>query len=93
MHRRCDFFRFWPLLALVLASAASTAYAAPLEPSLYGTVVADSDPQRASQDAMRAVLVRLTGARAAASDPALAGLITDAHHYVQLQRRTSWTLG
>jgi hypothetical protein len=24
MHRRCDFFRFWPLLALILAGAAPT---------------------------------------------------------------------
>ena len=27
MHCRCDFFRFWPLLVLILASAGLTAYA------------------------------------------------------------------
>jgi hypothetical protein len=70
MHRRCDFFRFWPLLALILAGAAPTVRATQALSSLYGTVVADSNAQQAAQDAMREVLVRLTGARDAASDPA-----------------------
>jgi hypothetical protein len=89
MHCRFDIFRSWPLWALILASAAPTVRAAQLVSSLYGTVVADSNAQQAAQDAMREVLVRLTGVRDAASDPALAGLITDARRYVQLQRSTT----
>jgi hypothetical protein len=64
MHRRSDFFWFWPLLALMLASAASTAHAVPVVRSLYGTVVADPDPRYALQDARREVLLRLTDALA-----------------------------
>jgi len=89
MHCRCDYLRFWPLLALIVASAAPTARAAQGLPSLYGAVVSVSDAQQAAQDAMREVLVRLTGARDAASDPALAGLVIDARRYVQLQRSTT----
>jgi hypothetical protein len=89
MHRCCDFFRFWPLLALSIASVVPSAHAAQLATPLYGAVVANADAQQAAQDAMRQVLVRLTGARDAASDPALAGLISDARRYVQLQRRTT----
>lgn len=89
MQWSCDFFRFWPLLALSLASAVPTAHAAQLATSLYGAVVAATDGQQAAQDAMRQVLVRLTGVRDAASDPALADLIGDARRYVQLQRRTT----
>jgi hypothetical protein len=39
------------------------AYAAQVVPSLYGAVVADAGGQQAAQDAMRQVLVRLTGER------------------------------
>lgn len=88
MHRRYDFFRSWPLWALILASAAPIAHAAQLLPSLYGSIVAHSNAQQAAQEAMRDVLVRLTGERDAASDPALAGLISDARRYVQLERST-----
>jgi hypothetical protein len=56
---------------------------------LYGAVVAGTDAQSAAQDAMREVLVRLTGTRDAVADPAMAGLITDARHYVQSQRSTT----
>jgi hypothetical protein len=38
---------------------------------------------------MRQVLIRLMGAREAAEDPGLAGLIGDASHYVQLERSTT----
>ena len=89
MHCSCDFFRFWPLLALSLVSAAPAAHAAQLATSLYGAVAAASDGQLAAQDAMRQVLVRLTGERDAASDPALAGVISDARRYVQLERSTT----
>ena len=66
-----------------------TLSAAQVVPSLYGAVVSDTDGQQAAQDAMRQVLVRLTGERDAAGDPALAGLVTDARRYVQLQRSTT----
>jgi hypothetical protein len=89
MHRRYDFFRSWPLWALILASAAPIAHAAQPLPSLYGSIVADSNTQQAAQQAMREVLVRLTGERDADSDPALAGLISDARRYVQLERSTT----
>jgi hypothetical protein len=89
MHHARVFFRFWGLLGLVLALAAPRAQAVQAVPSLYGAVVAATDAQSAAQDAMREVLVRLTGMRDAAADPALAGLITDARHYVQSQRSTT----
>jgi hypothetical protein len=89
MHRRYHFFRSWPPWALILATAAPIAHAAQLLPSLYGTVVADSNAQQAAQEAMREVLVRQTGERDAASDPALAGLVSDARRYVQLERATT----
>ena len=89
MHRRCDFFRSYALWALSLLCVGFDAHAAQLVPSLYGAVVSDTDAQQAAQDAMRQVLVRLTGERDAAADPALATLIADARRYVQLQRTTT----
>ena len=61
MHRGCDFFWVWALSALILAGVGLDAHAAQVVPSLYGAVVSDSDGQQAAQDAMRQVLVRLTG--------------------------------
>jgi hypothetical protein len=61
MHRRCDFFRSCALRALILLCVGFDAHAAQVVPSLYGAVVSDTDGQRAAQDAMRQVLVRLTG--------------------------------
>jgi hypothetical protein len=49
MHCRCDFFRSWSLLALILASAVLTARATQLASSLCGTVVTESDAQQAAQ--------------------------------------------
>ena len=89
MHRGCDFFRSCARWALILACVGPDAHAAQVVPSLYGAVVSDTDGQQAAQDAMRQVLVRLTGERDAAGDPALAGLVTDARRYVQLQRSTT----
>jgi hypothetical protein len=66
----------------------ATANAAPV-PSLYAAVVPEADPQRSAQLAMREVLVRLTGSRTAADDPAFAALIEDAKRYVQLERNTT----
>ena len=56
---------------------------------LYGATVPVTDTQQAAQQAMREVLVRLTGSRDAATDPALAGLVSGAHQYVQMQRATT----
>lgn len=90
MHCHRDFFRIWPPLALLLLLAGGVpARAAQPASSLYAALVAPADAQQAAQDAMREVLVRLTGARDAAADPALADIISDAQHYVQLQRRTA----
>jgi hypothetical protein len=89
MHRRCDFFRSCGRWALILACVAFDAHAAQVVTSLYGTVVPDTEGQQAAQDAMRQVLVRLTGERDAPGDPALAALVSDARRYVQLQRGTT----
>ncbi len=88
MHRRCESFSIRALLLPILAGAALSAQAATV-PGLYAAVVPDSDPQQAAQSAMAAVLVRLTGSRDAASDPALAGLLSDARRYVQVERSTT----
>jgi hypothetical protein len=87
-------FRVSPVLASALLAALaalgpmSVALGAPL-PSLFAATVPESDAQRAAQQAMREVLIRLMGSRQAAEDPALAALIGDASHYVQLERSTT----
>lgn len=73
---------------MILAVVAPAAQAVPV-PSLYVVVVPGSDPAQAAQQAMRVELVRLTGTRAAASDPALAGLIDAARQYVQERAMTT----
>ena len=50
------------------------------------TVSAQTDPAIQAQAALRQVLVRATGARDAANDPALAGLLAQAQQYVLLTR-------
>ncbi|MGH8207018.1 MAG: DUF2066 domain-containing protein, partial [Steroidobacteraceae bacterium] len=77
-----------PLVAAVLAAVMPTAHAAPMA-SLYVVIVPGSNPTQAAQEAMRVELVKLTGVRAAASDPAFAGLIDNAAQYVQGQRATT----
>lgn len=57
--------------------------------SLYVVIVPAADPAQAAQEAMRVELVKLTGRRSAASDPALAMLIDNARQYVQLERATT----
>ena len=86
MYRAREFFRS-PLLAL-LTFLAAAAHAAPV-PSLYAAIVAESDPQRSAQVAMRQVLVRLVGNRQAGEDPSLAGIVEDAKRYVQVERNTT----
>jgi hypothetical protein len=93
MHCARVFFHLRPLLArAALALAAlGCALSAPAAtvPQLFAVMVPDADAQRAVQQAMRVVLVRLTGTRDAASDPLLSPLIDDASHYVRLQRTTT----
>src|SRR5579863_6865645 len=72
MHRRCDFFRSCAQWAPILVCVGFDAHAAQAVPSLYRAVVSDTDGPQAAQVAMRQVLVRLTGERDAAADPALA---------------------
>lgn len=69
------------LAGLLLAGLAGTARAVPLEGLYEGTASGDAtDAGRAAAatEALRQVVVRLTGRRAAASDPALAALYADA---------------
>jgi len=93
LHPVREFFGFRPsgvpALALLLASSwLASAHAAPV-PSLFAATVPEADPQRAAQQAMREVLVRLTGTREAVDDPALSALIGDAQQYVQVERSTT----
>lgn len=88
MHCGRIFFPIRALLAIAAVALTAPLQAAPV-PSLFVATVADSDAQQAAQDALRQVLVRLTGSRDAAADPALAGLLADARHYVQLERGTT----
>jgi len=72
-------------LAVVLASPAAVArtvrvYDVEIKGEAVGPVV---------QDAMRRVLVRATGRRESAGDPAFAALVTDAARYVQSSRKLS----
>jgi hypothetical protein len=88
MHRAREYLSNWRWLMLLLSTWVAGVAAAPVA-SLYGAVVPESDPQRASQLAMREVLVRLVGTREAAEDPALSGIIEDARRYVQVERATT----
>ncbi len=88
MHRARGIFLTGPLVAAVLAVVMPTAQAVPMA-SLYVVIVPGSDPAQAVQEAMRVELVKLTGVRAAASDPALAGLIDNARQYVERERATT----
>lgn len=75
-------------LGTVLPGVFERASAVPVT-SLYVVIVPAADPAQAAQQAMRVELVRLTGRRSAASDPALAALIDNARQYVQLERATT----
>lgn len=54
-----------------------------------GEVTVTGNGDQALADAMRTTLVRLTGRRAAANDPALSSLVTNARRYVQVFRPAS----
>ncbi len=66
---------------LLAAAAAPLAFGARPVP-VYEVSVTGTDPVAVYPQAMREVLVRATGRRDAATDPALAGLVTDAARYV-----------
>jgi len=82
---------FTALYIAVLALAVALPAAAVPVTSLYVVVVPAASETEAAQDAMRVELVRLTGRRSAASDPALAALIDNALQYVQLPERPTTT--
>lgn len=59
------------------------------QPVAVGEVAVTGSGDQAFADAMRTTLVRLTGRRSAATDPALATLVTNARRYVQVFRPAS----
>ena len=61
------------------------------QPLAIGEVTVQSAGEAGFAEAMRTVLVRLTGRRAAANDPALAPLMRDARRYVQIVRPATAT--
>src|SRR5690242_14452085 len=92
MHR--DFFsagsRSWLLLGVALLSGGHAAgVQAAVVSSPYVATAPAADPTPAAQEAMRAALVRLTGMRAAATDPTLAPIVDVARQYVQIERSTT----
>ncbi|MFM8517045.1 MAG: DUF2066 domain-containing protein [Nevskiaceae bacterium] len=56
------------------------------QPQALGEVTVQSTGESGFAEAMRTVLVRLTGRRTAANDPVLAPLVRDARRYVQIVR-------
>jgi uncharacterized protein len=78
---------FLRALALSSALVLAPASAAVLTDLYEATVAGEAgDPQHAAEDALREVVTRVTGRRAAAGDPALAALIAGARDYVQTLR-------
>ena len=77
------------LAGLLAAGASGTAVAVAVDGLYEGTGAGDAtDAGRAAaaSDALRQVVVRLTGRRAAATDPALAGLYADARRFARTFR-------
>jgi len=72
-------------VALALLAGLPTAEAARTV-RVYDVSVREAAPAEVPTVAMRTALVRATGQRAAASDPALAMLVSDAQRYVRLSR-------
>lgn len=86
LFRRC---RCAGLVGVALLLCAVSAPAA--QPVALGEVTVQATGEAGFAEAMRTVLVRLTGRRAAVSDPALAPLIRDARRYVQIVRPATAT--
>ncbi len=74
------------LLAALLALAANLAYATVVTDLYEASVSSERGQAAAFQDAMRQVIVRITGERDGDSAPALADLISGAQRYVQKYR-------
>ncbi len=74
------------LSALLAFAAAGPAALGARPVPVYEVSVRGTDPVTVYPDAMREALVRATGRRDAATDPALAGLVTDAARYVRSSR-------
>jgi hypothetical protein len=81
-------FMFCLALAAVGAMLASPAALARAV-RVYDVEIKGEAAGPAVQDAMRRVLVRATGRRESAADPAFAALVTDAARYVQSSRKVS----
>jgi hypothetical protein len=73
--------------ALAVALASPAALARPVR--VYDVEIKGEAVGPAVQDAMRRVIVRATGRREAAADPAFAALLADAQRYVQSARKVS----
>ena len=78
----------WPRLAVVctLVWGACMAPAMATQTVAIGEVAVSSSGDAAFAEAMRSVLIRATGRRSAANDPAFAPLLQDARRYVQILR-------
>ncbi|HQX46964.1 MAG TPA: DUF2066 domain-containing protein, partial [Steroidobacteraceae bacterium] len=76
-------FRYMGILALLASFATAEATRAV---RVYDVTVRDSVPAQVARAAMRLALVRATGRRDAASDSALAFLLSDAQQYVRSSR-------
>lgn len=74
------------LVALILLALAPAAHAARQVRVYEATVSSQTDAAVQAQAALRQVLVRATGSRDAANDPALAGLLAKAQDYVLVSR-------
>ncbi len=74
------------LVALVLLALNQSAHAARQVRVYEATVSAQTDPAVQAQAALRQVLVRATGARDAANDPALSSILAQAQQYVLVTR-------
>ncbi len=83
------FVRVFAAVCGALACAAAVPLAFGARPvRVYDVTVRGTDPVAVYPDAMREVLVRATGRRDAATDPALAALVTDAARYVTSSHAT-----
>lgn len=75
-----------PILCASLLALSALSPARALENVALGEVAVAASGEQAIVEAMRIVLVRMTGKRDAASDPAVAALLRDARRYVQVLR-------
>lgn len=78
--------RLFPVLLAASLLVPASAWAG-RDVRVYDVAIAGEVSDGAVRDAMRRVLVRATGRREAATDPALSALIADAARYVQSSRR------